>query len=88
MRFRLKASRVPFAHHARTGPDHDLARREPHDGALPTGRVGLTCPVSDLSQAAPRRLAAIAWQLYAEAGLGQAEIERLHLHLAVLPFTR
>lgn len=26
----------------------------------------------------PRRLAAIAWQLYAEAGLAQAEIERLH----------
>jgi hypothetical protein len=25
-----------------------------------------------------RRLAAIAWQLYAEAGLAQAEIERLH----------
>ena len=26
----------------------------------------------------PRRLAAIAWQLYAETGLAQAEIERLH----------
>ena len=26
----------------------------------------------------PRRLAVIAWQLYAEAGLAQAEIERLH----------
>jgi hypothetical protein len=26
----------------------------------------------------PRRLAAIAWQLYAEAGLAQVEIERLH----------
>ena len=26
----------------------------------------------------PRRLAAIAWQLYAEAGVAQAEIERLH----------
>ena len=26
----------------------------------------------------PRRLAALAWQLYAEAGLAQAEIERLH----------
>lgn len=25
-----------------------------------------------------RRLAAIAWQLYAEAGLAQAEVERLH----------
>jgi hypothetical protein len=25
-----------------------------------------------------RRLAAIAWQLYAEAGLAQAEIDRLH----------
>jgi len=29
----------------------------------------------------PRRLAAIAWQLYAEAGLAQAEIERLHCAL-------
>lgn len=26
----------------------------------------------------PQRLAAIAWQLYAEAGLAEAEIERLH----------
>jgi len=26
----------------------------------------------------PQRLAAIAWQLYAETGLAQAEIERLH----------
>jgi len=26
----------------------------------------------------PQRLAVIAWQLYAEAGLAQAEIERLH----------
>jgi hypothetical protein len=26
----------------------------------------------------PQRLAAIAWRLYAEAGLAQAEIERLH----------
>ena len=25
-----------------------------------------------------RRLAAVAWQLYAEAGLAQAEVERLH----------
>jgi hypothetical protein len=25
----------------------------------------------------PRRLAAIAWQLYAEAGLAHAEVERL-----------
>jgi hypothetical protein len=29
----------------------------------------------------PRRLAVIAWQLYAEAGLAQAEIERLHCSL-------
>jgi hypothetical protein len=26
----------------------------------------------------PKRLAAIAWRLHAEAGLAQAEIERLH----------
>jgi hypothetical protein len=26
----------------------------------------------------PRRLAALAWQLYSEAGIAQAEIERLH----------
>jgi hypothetical protein len=26
----------------------------------------------------PRRLAAIAWRLYAEAGLAQAEVGRLH----------
>jgi hypothetical protein len=26
----------------------------------------------------PRRLAAMAWQLYGEAGLAQAEVERLH----------
>jgi hypothetical protein len=28
-----------------------------------------------------RRLAAIAWQLYAEAGLAHAEIDRLHCSL-------
>jgi hypothetical protein len=26
----------------------------------------------------PQRLAAVAWRLYAEAGLAQAEIDRLH----------
>jgi hypothetical protein len=26
----------------------------------------------------PRRLAAIAWQLYGEAGIAQAEVNRLH----------
>jgi hypothetical protein len=29
----------------------------------------------------PQRLAVIAWQLYAEAGLAQAETERLHCTL-------
>ena len=32
----------------------------------------------------PRRLAAIAWQLYGEAGIAQAEIERLHCILQSL----
>jgi hypothetical protein len=29
-------------------------------------------------EADPRRLADIAWRLYSEVGVGQAEIERLH----------
>lgn len=33
----------------------------------------------------PRRLAALAWQLYAEAGLGQAKIERPHYILRSFP---
>ena len=63
-------------------PEHDLIMTWPDESRTTArcqrdGRVGLTCPVSDLSQAAPRRLAAIAWHLYAEAGLGEAEIDGL-----------
>ena len=35
----------------------------------------------------PRRLAAIAWQLYGEVGSARADIERLHSILRSLPAT-